>query len=228
MAEEKLESQQWAQPKRLTVVVDNESWILPYAQELVDWANANGHDAALARDHSAVREGIAAFYLGCVKITPDEILARNRFNLVVHESDLPEGRGFAPMTWQILEGKNQIPVCLLEAAKDADAGPVYLRDIMAFQGHELCSELRDAQGRMTLSLCQQFLASKEPLQGVVQQGEISHYPRRRPEDSRLDPEKSISDQFELLRVVDNERYPAFFTHRGHRYRLTIEKIDETE
>jgi hypothetical protein len=25
-------------------------------------------------------------------------------------------------------------------------------------------------------------------------------------------------------VVDNERYPAFFDHRGHRYTLTIAKV----
>ena len=32
----------------------------------------------------------------------------NKNNIVVHASDLPKGRGFSPMSWQILEGKNKI------------------------------------------------------------------------------------------------------------------------
>ena len=52
--------------------------------------------------------------------------------------------------------------------------------------------------------------------------------RRTPADSRLDPDKSIAEQFELLRVVDNQRYPAFFDHRGRRYRITIEKVDHDQ
>ena len=55
-----------------------------------------------------------------------------------------------------------------------------------------------------------------------QYGEASHYPRRRPADSRLDPELSLAEQFNLLRVVDNERYPAFFQWRGRSYILNLQ------
>jgi hypothetical protein len=44
---------------------------------------------------------------------------------------------------------------------------------------------------------------------VKQTGEPSWYKRRRPADSELDPDLSIREQFNLLRTVDNERYPAF-------------------
>jgi len=29
----------------------------------------------------------------------------------------------------------------------------------------------------------------------------------------------------LLRIVDNQRYPAWFEHRGEKYKLAIEKIE---
>ena len=32
-------------------------------------------------------------------------------------------------------------------------------------------------------------------------------------DSRLKPEYSFVEQFNLLRVVDNERYPGYFEHK---------------
>jgi len=51
----------------------------------------------------------------------------------------------------------------------------------------------------------------------------SYYRRRTPDDSRLDPSRSIAEQFDLLRVADPQRFPAFFDLRGHRYVVRIEK-----
>lgn len=42
-----------------------------------------------------------------------------------------------------------------------------------------------------------------------QQGQESFYARRRPEDSVLDPDKKLDELFNLLRNVDNNRYPEF-------------------
>ena len=57
-----------------------------------------------------------------------------------------------------------------------------------------------------------------------QTGEASYYRRRRPVDSQLDPERTLAEQFDLLRVVDNDRYPAFFEWRGRRYGLLIQPV----
>jgi len=43
-------------------------------------------------------------------------------------------------------------------------------------------------------------------------------------DSRLDIDRSIKEQFNLLRVVGNEEYPAFFEINGHKYLLKIENF----
>jgi spore coat polysaccharide biosynthesis predicted glycosyltransferase SpsG len=39
---------------------------------------------------------------------------------------------------------------------------------------------------------------------------------------------SIAEQFDLLRVVDPEHYPAFFDYRGKRYIIKMEKADSGE
>jgi methionyl-tRNA formyltransferase len=213
----------WTRPRTVTVIVDNPSWILPYAERLVSEVRAGGDMASLARSYDEVPQGTVAFLLGCVGIASRDVLARHRRNLVVHESALPKGRGFSPLTWQILEGRSEIPVCLLEAGDDVDAGPVIYRDALKFQGHELIDEIREALGEKTVSLCRRFLVEASPPEGESQSGEASYYARRRPADSRLDPAQSIAQQFELLRVVDNTRYPAWFELRGHRYKITIEK-----
>jgi methionyl-tRNA formyltransferase len=215
----------WQRPRIVSVVVDNDSWILPFAQRLVREISADGDHAELVRDHAEVKAGGVAFFLGCVKIAKAETLTRNRRNLVVHASDLPKGRGFSPMTWQILEGKNRLPVCLLEAAEGVDSGPIVERAWIEYHGHELNDELRAPLGEMHIRLCRRFLGSDVPPVGVAQTGEASTYARRRADDSRLDPNASIADQFALLRVVDNDRYPAFFDLHGHRYVLRITKQD---
>lgn len=212
----------WRAPRSIFVLVDNDSWILPHARELVAWSRDQGDEACLCRDAADLGEGGITFLLGCTKLVPRKVLDRNHANLVVHESELPAGRGFAPMTWQVLEGADTIPFRLIEAAAEADAGRIYGEAELRLAGTELCHELRQEQGRITVELCQEYLLASAPPHGRPQEGAPSWYPRRRPADSRLDPKKSLADQFELLRVVDNERYPAFFDYRGRRFRLRIE------
>jgi methionyl-tRNA formyltransferase len=168
------------------------------------------------------------FCLSFSQILPADFRARFHHCLVVHESDLPHGKGWSPLTWQILEGRNRIPVTLIQAADRVDSGPIYAQRWLDFQGHELIAELRAGQAAATLALCRWFVddypASAE--QARPQQGEESIYPRRRPADSRLDPQKTLAEQFELLRVVDNTRYPAFFEWRGRRYTLRLAQYPE--
>ncbi len=212
----------WQKPRKIFVVVDNDSWILPFAEQLVKRCSADGDDATLCRTHSDVGEGGVAFYLGCLKITPPKVLERNYRNLVVHASDLPHGRGFSPWTYAVLEGKDEIPVCLIEAADEVDTGDIIYKDWIKLDGNELVTDLRNLIGEKTIELCQRFLAKDKPVFGEPQK-EVSGitYKRRYPEDSKIDVTKTIEEQFNLFRVIDNEKYPAFFDYMGRRYKLLI-------
>lgn len=75
---------------------------------------------------------------------PLSALSHNAHNLVVHSSALPHGRGWSPITWQILEGKNEIPTTLIEAGETVDSGCIYARHQMQFKGNELLDEIRAA------------------------------------------------------------------------------------
>ena len=171
-------------------------------------------------------EGDCAVFLSCEKMVPADIRARNTHNIVVHGSALPEGKGWSPLTWQILEGRTDIPVTLFEAGEAVDSGDVYAEGTLHFEGHELVDELRERQGELTIALVLEFLETFPPKGGRKQKGTETFYRRRTPKDSELDPDKSIAEQFNLLRVVDNERYPAFFRHRGHTYELKIYKKEK--
>lgn len=185
----------------------------------------DGHRVAWAHDQSALVRADFCFYLGYGKIVPSNILNMFKHNLVVHESDLPKGKGWSPLTWQILEGKKRIPVTLIEADKEVDSGIIYAQEWLDLQGGELVDDLRRLQAVATMTLCERFVKNYPEIlkQGRKQRGQESFYVRRYPEDSQLDPDKTIREQFNLLRVVDNEMYPAFFVLRNQRYKITIER-----
>jgi methionyl-tRNA formyltransferase len=215
----------WQKPRIISIVVDSSGWFVPFAHSLVKRLENNGDDARFIMDYSSVPIGSVAFYLSCTRITPRAILARNKCNLLVHASDLPRGRGFSPAAWQLLEGTNKVPVVMIHAREPVDSGEIVMRDELQFEGHELNSEWRRALGKKIVEMCCAVLTRPLPPNGEPQAGEPSWYRRRSPKDSRLDPAKTLAEQFNLLRVVDNECYPAFFEYRGHTYVLRIDKLE---
>ncbi len=208
----------------ITLIADNvNSWIIPYVNQLNKLLEKEGHKSKIVHEHKEIEKGDLAFFLGCEKIVSREILLLNNKNLVVHESDLPKGRGWSPLTWQILEGKKDITITLFEADDKIDSGDIYLQEKIKLKGHELLNEIKDLQGKSTINLVMEFVKKYPDIYGKKQEGEVTYYPKRSPKDSQLNVDKSIREQFNLLRVVDNERYPAYFVIDSVKYILKIEK-----
>lgn len=213
---------------KISVVVDNpRSWFVPFAEKLGEQLRDFG-DVGLLRSADDIPEGNGiAFLLSCEKKVGAGTLRRSRCNVVVHASELPKGKGMSPLTWQVLEGRNAIPLTLFEAVEEIDAGPVYLRDEIRLRGNELLGEMRPLLGAKIVEMCVAFVSQWPAIldKAVQQTGDPTFYRRRLPEDSRLDPHKSIAEQFNLLRVSDSERYPAFVEWLGRRYNIKIEAAE---
>ena len=207
----------------ISIISDYESWMNSYIPAFICQISKIGHHSQWFHDVKKITKGDFVFYLGCGQIVSSDILMRNRHNLVVHESDLPSGRGWSPLTWQILEGKNKISITLFEDQKEVDSGIIYLQKILKFKGSELIVELRRIQAEASMALCLKFIQnySKIVKEAFPQNGKPTYYQKRTVADSRLDVDKTIRDQFNLLRVVDNEKYPAFFEMNGKTYILKI-------
>jgi methionyl-tRNA formyltransferase len=210
---------------KITFLSDKASWKNEAIDLLVKKLRKNQHKVTFLHKAEAVPVGDILFILGFFKIVPRAVLSRNRMNLVVHESALPKGRGWSPVTWLVLEGAKAIPLTLFEAVERVDAGKIFLRDKVKLRGDELLPEIQTKVAANIMRLCERFVASYPAIlrRGVEQRGKATYYPRRKPEDSRLDPKKSIANQFNLLRTVKNDVYPAYFKLRGSTYLLKIEK-----
>jgi methionyl-tRNA formyltransferase len=207
---------------RIQILIDNQnSWMVPFATQWVHQLNNDGVTCVLIHEHNEVTSGDILCLLSCDKKFIS--LHLNQYNIVVHESDLPKGRGMSPLTWQVIEGKNEIPVTLIEANEKIDAGFIYGQTLLKLVGTELVDELRMLQAKATFDLINDFIKKYPSIKGVEQVGEPTFYPRRTQANSRLDINDTIANQFNLLRVVDNERYPAWFEINGTQYELKISK-----
>lgn len=207
---------------KIQILVDNpKSWFIPYAISLKDQLCSLGHNAMLIHDKKLVEEGDILCLLACEFIFKG--LHLNKRNLVVHESDLPSGKGWSPVSWQVLEGKKRIPVTLIEAHGRVDSGDIYSQRYILLKGDELWPEIKHQQGEQTIALIMDFVNTYPKVKGKPQLGEESFYPKRTEESSELDVSKSIEEQFNLLRICDNDRYPAFFLKEGVKYILKIQK-----
>ncbi len=160
----------------------------------MDWTEI-GHRVYWSHHLKNVPPADFCFCLGFGQLVPNEL--RNQFchTLVVHESDLPRGKGWSPLTWQILEGRKRIAVTLFEGVDRVDSGPIYAQCWIELEGHELIDDIRAAQGKAASTLCRWFVDHypESAEQARIQSGEESFYKLRRPVDSKLDPSKSIAD-----------------------------------
>jgi methionyl-tRNA formyltransferase len=209
--------------KVFVLVDDSSSWIVPFVNILVAKLKSDGHKIRLVFHQDDILRCDIAFYLGCTSIVRREIMDRSESRVVVHPSALPEGRGFSPLAWQVIQGKSLIIVTLFEATENIDEGDIYLTSEIQLNGTELNSEIKEKQGNIIVELCLKYIDSYGSCKSYKQTGLTSYYKRRTPNDSQLDPYKTIADQFDLLRVVDNKKYPAFFRYRGCDYVLEIKK-----
>jgi methionyl-tRNA formyltransferase len=213
---------------KITILTDNpNSWILPYVEELKKELSEVHDIHHVYKTSDIIGGGDIMLVLSCEKILKSEYLKLHKSNVVVHPSKVPLGKGWSPLAWQVLEGCNNIPVSLFEAVEAVDAGDVYIVDYIELEGHELNEEIKHKQGLITMKMVNRYIAEFDSMIGIPQSGEQTFYPRRRQKENELDINKTIAEQFNLFRVVDNERYPAHFYINEKKYILKIYKDDES-
>ncbi|HTU12672.1 MAG TPA: formyltransferase family protein [Allosphingosinicella sp.] len=192
------------------------------------WRDARAGDAQiLLRDRAAeLGEGDILFLIACQEIVGPALRARFRHTLVIHESALPKGRGWSPLVWQLLEGNNRIPVTLLEAEDKVDSGRIWHQLTVDFDGTELAAEINARISAAKIELMDWALAHAGDVQPRDQTGEPSYYRKRTPADSELAADATFAESFALLRVADEERYPAFVRLGGKRYRVRLDPLPD--
>ena len=160
-----------------------------------------------------IKNNDIVFILSYTKILNEKFLNANRLNLVIHSSDLPKNRGFAPLTFQILKGQKKIVNTIFKPSSKVDRGDFYYKNYFINDGTELYEELRKKQALSIIKLIKKFLSKYPKVKPIKQKGKGTFNKRRTPKDSELNINKSLKSQFNLLRTCDNEKFPAFFVYK---------------
>jgi methionyl-tRNA formyltransferase len=211
----------------ITILISSENH--PINGTLTSWINRNScnHQIQLVRSRNDLVGGDILFLISCGEVIDHDTRAKFKKTLVIHASDLPKGRGWSPHIWEILHGAKYLTVSLLQAEDKVDTGAIWKKVRIKIPETAVWQEINQLLFEKELALMD-FAIENMPGITSYEQLDIkpSYWPKRRPEDSELDIHKSIDQQFNLLRISDNERYPAFFCKDGRKFKLTMEPMDE--
>lgn len=202
----------------------------PVNESLKRWMFAqNGiHHVELVHDKSKLSGGDILFLVSCAEIISSVDRFSYRATLVLHASDLPRGRGWSPHIWQVIGGAEEITLSLLEAADKVDSGRIWKKVKFAVPKHALWDEINSCLFEAEIKIIDFAVSNFDQVLPTIQDSltEEGYYPLRTPFDSQIDPSLSIASQFDLIRVCDPKRFPAFFELHGKKYKIVLEKMDE--
>tara|TARA_B100000989_G_C19498252_1_gene453072 strand:- start:697 stop:1347 length:651 start_codon:yes stop_codon:yes gene_type:complete len=147
-------------------------------------------------------------------------------NLVIHESNLPKGKGFAPLQWQVLQNKKNIIFSMIKINKMIDSGPIVMKKMLKLNGLELYDELRFLQAKTIFKMIDLFIKKYPKIKFKKQKGSSTFYRKRTTKDSKLNINRTIKSQFNKLRITNNNDWPAFFIYRKQKYIIKIFKDEK--
>ena len=149
--------------------------------------------------------------------------------VVFHGSDLPEGRGWAPIYYAIAEGQPEYCITGFLAASKVDRGDVIVKARFPLKTEYTASDLRRFDTEISIRLVREIVRrfSGSTITGSPQQGEGTYRARRRPADNELAADKTLLELMPLLRAAE-DRHPAFFKHAGKTFRVRIEAEQPAE
>jgi len=208
---------------KIQILTDKKSWF--YKNKLkIPTRFKNLKKRLITSPNDIKKNNELTFIISYYKIIPKKILSYSRHNLVIHESDLPKGRGMSPLYWQILKGKNNIVFTLFECSEKMDQGKYYIKKKFYFKPTLLYEEIKEMQLKCAFKMIELFLnrySKNKNLKGYNQIGKVSYFPRIKSTFSELNINKSIKSQIEKLRTRDNNNFPAYFIYKKIKYIIKI-------
>jgi len=208
---------------KVTFLLDKSNLWFEKQLKNYDFRLNNKYIFKISKNPNNIKNQNIVFPLSYTRILPESFLQKNELVLIAHPSKLPKDKGFAPLQYQILRNKNKVYISLIKAAKAVDAGPIYLQNSFVLNGTELSDEIRNIQGIQFLNIIKKFLIKYPKVKSKKQIGKGNFNKRRYPKDSQLDINKTIKQQFNHLRINDNELYPSFFYYKGQKYIIKVFK-----
>ena len=136
-------------------------------------------------------------------------------------TDLPFGRGGSPLKNLIFRVYKETKLSSLRCVSELDAGPVYLKEPLSLLGS--AEEIYMRANRLVEKMILQIIRERPEPQ--IQQGTITTFKRRNPEQGDWSVAVSLDEVFDKIRMLDAEGYPPAFVRVGP-YKLEFTRASQ--
>lgn len=212
---------------KINILIDKNSWANKYKKEILFKCKKIFKNSTIYNSSKKIPDkSLITVFFSYFRIVKSSKLIKSKYNIVLHESDLPKGRGMSPITWNILNKKKIITFSLIKAAKKSDTGNIFFQKKVLIKKNLIFEEIKFIQFKENLNLLLKYLRyvrknNKEP-RSHSQKGKASFFKLRKANDSLINLNKSIKSQFDLLRVSDYKNYPCYFYLKNKKYYLKLD------
>ena len=191
------------------------------------WSKNNNNQINIVHSKEELISGDILFLISCSTLVSKSVREKFKKTLVIHASDLPHGKGWSPHIWEIINGATDIILSLFEAEDEVDTGDIWKKIKVNIPKTILFDEINELIFNAEIELIdfaiENFNTVEPKKQPII---ESTFWSKRSPEDSLIDIDKTISEQFDLIRECDPKRFPAYFYKDGVRFKMVIEKNNE--
>jgi methionyl-tRNA formyltransferase len=191
--------------------------------------NSNDHKIGIFHSKNDLDDGDILFLISCEEILPKNIIDRYKKTLIIHASDLPLGKGWSPHIWEIINGASEVKVSLIEADDEIDSGDIWTKINVSVPKTCLYDEINELIFNAEIELMSFAIENFHIVKPTKQDKKKSTYwSKRSSKDSEIDLKKSLDQQFDLIRVCDPNRFPAFFYKNGKKYFISVSRFPESK
>lgn len=142
--------------------------------------------------------------------------------VVFHSSNLPQGKGWAPIFNAISNNQEFFYVTAIIANERIDSGDIIAQAKFRLKSNYTAEYIRKWDEEICIILCSKILNSfkGQDLKGIKQVGEESFYKRRYPNDNELDDSKSLKEISSFLRATE-DNFLSYFYIDGEKYFIKV-------
>lgn len=142
--------------------------------------------------------------------------------VVFHSSDLPRGRGWAPIYYAIADHNSTHTISAILASSKVDSGDIICKASFAILTSYLADDLRKLDEIVCFLMARKILDrfNGTQIKGYVQTGNATYNKRRYPADSIIDVNQPLIDLLPHIKACSSTN-PAFFELDGFRFSIQI-------
>jgi len=147
----------------------------------------------------------------------------NKKNIIIfHGSDLPGGKGWAPIYYSIFNGLKYYTVSGILPADEVDSGDIVIKAKFQIKDNFTAEFIRECDNEVSVLLVRKILDKfkGKKITGKKQVGKGSYNKRRKPEDNEVDINSKVSEIINHIRGCEKQ-HPAFFYYKDQKYNISI-------